>query len=929
MSPHLPAAGQSPIQHPKPTDSTVKELYATALICGIPDCREPLYRENSVTGERVLNSRVAHIHARSEGGPRWDPAMSKEDNRSFDNLIPLCERHAYEIDATPQHYPADLLRSWKRMQIEAHARAVGLVLDDAEVAELSEASFNTDDLMERLTAVMPFSARSRSRAEALALASRSSRARSVVRLRSTPADRVEAALAWKAQHADPVVEVPTGGLRVLVAPMGAGKSEEAERWWSEGLTQAWADPQVAIPVWLEAREVATTLAAAVQDMLGGDPVWACRIVVDNLDGVSPREADRLLDDARRLVSTWPLASVLATTRPGAGRVDKRERLDVAVWSANRGMELLETVLGDYRAPRLDTHETRQLLTTPLQVHALASHLRAGGHTRISTRELLSGLARDILELERPDASREVWASLPRLATHVLSQQGPVRAADFARTHVIWELEETGLVVHDDGQLRFALPLFEQHFAAQALQDEEALIETAAGSELFPRWRYAIAFAVTSVAQDQAEGFLLRMTRTNPAAASWVLEETARRDGDAEAAHSPLSDEPAARWADRPDTAPEHALAVGGRLREATRCWLEGLGDVGELLAPHHDGALAPWAVCVGRDDEWMILAEARERVLDAELVVRPDLIPLGSGPRGDFHSIQGFPVPRGNLARWVWARNRLRQELVGPIRNRTLPVDPASPLAAERVWFLAWHIMGEGWSSRSPRQIALAGLRSEVNERMAHIATTRRSMWTVGGHTIDSSDIRWLHTQLQHVPGDVLTDPRPPADTATAGARYTWQMYSPELTLSIAQDVLRDALIGYRDLVRRNFPRFGAALGLYSTFPLRAEGFVIMPDPDEDDADSATIAYTLLPDTEAGTRNEPVVDLRLAWEPHDLSPLWDRRREDNKSAFQRPTSHYEGLPTGQDRQATNLAYRWLAEDLKAIGWLVHPIVHSD
>ncbi|MFF2308202.1 hypothetical protein ACFVVP_37570 [Streptomyces sp. NPDC058128] len=929
MSSLITSAGRSPIQHRKPTDSTVKELYATALICGIPDCREPLYRENPATGARVLNSRVAHIHARSEGGPRWDPAMSEEDNRDFGNLIPLCERHAYEIDATPQHYPAGLLRSWKKMQIEAHSRAVGLTLSADEVAEVTAASFSMEGLIERLTAVMPFSARSRSRAEALALASRSSQARSVVRLRSTPADRVGAALAWKAQHADPVVEVPAGALRVLVAPMGAGKSEEAERWWNEGLTQAWVDPQVAIPVWLDARDVATTLAGAVQDMLGGDPDQACRIVVDNLDGVSPREADRLLDDARRLVATWSLASVLVTTRPGAGHVDEKERLDVAMWPVQRGWKLLETVLGEDSAPSLGTPEARQLLTGPLQVHALASHLRAGGNARISTRELLSGLARDILERERPNASREVWANLPRLATQTLSQEGPVRAADFARTHVIWELEETGLVVHDNGHLRFALPLFEQHFAAQALQDEEALIETAAGSELFPRWRYAIAFAVATVAEEQAEEFLRRLASINPAAASWVLAESTQPDQNAGAAYPASPDRPATDNSGQHDAAPKQALAVGGWLREATLCWLEGLGDVGKLLAPHHHGTLAPWAVFVSQGNEWVTLAEAHEGVLDAELVVRPDLIPWGSVPRGDFHSIHGFAVPRGNLARWVWSRNQLREHLVDQMQNRTLPVDPSSPLAAERVWFLARHIMGNGASGSNQSQIALANLRSVVEGRMAHIATTVRSRWGWGGHTIDSSDIRWLHAQLQHVSGDVLTNPRPPADLPSASARYTWQMYSPELTLSIARDVLHDALVGYRDLVHRNFPRFGSALGMYSAFPVRAEGFVIMPDPDDTSADCATIAYTLLPDTHSCAQDEPVVDLRLARSTADLSTLWDRRQGDTTPVFQRQVSHYGRLPTGQDRRATNLAYRWLAEDLKAVGWLKHAPAYTD
>ncbi|MFB7374176.1 hypothetical protein ACFC0D_30500 [Streptomyces sp. NPDC056222] len=564
MGTDVPPASRTPLRHAPPTDSTIKELYATALTCGIPDCGEPLYRENPATGQRLLNSRVAHIHARSEGGPRWDPEMSEDDNRSFGNLIPLCERHAFEIDATPAHYPAALLRAWKKTQIETHSRAVGMSLSDAEAAEVAAASFSVDDLMERLTAVLPFSARSRSRAEALVLAANSSRARGIVRLRSTPADRVETALVWKTQQADPVVEVPAGALRVLVAPMGAGKSEEAERWWSEGLTQAWApDAQVEIPVWLEAWEVTATLGGTVQEALGGDPARACRIVVDNLDAVSPKRADQLLTDARRLVATWPQVSVLATTRPGAGSVDEAERLDVAAWPVQRGWDLLRTLMGEDHVPGLDAHEVRQLLTSPLQVHALASRLRAGGDARVSTRELLSGLARAILDRERPEASREVWASLPRLAAQTLNQQSPVQASVFARQHLIWELEETGLVVQDDGLLRFALPLFEQHFAAQALQDDEALIETSAGAEFFPRWRYAIAFTVDTATCERAEGFLLRLARVNPAAASWVLDETARADQGANPSPSASTSGPASAAYGAHADGVEPALVVGG------------------------------------------------------------------------------------------------------------------------------------------------------------------------------------------------------------------------------------------------------------------------------------------------------------------------------------------------------------------------------
>ncbi|MFE3936394.1 hypothetical protein ACFXPJ_22105, partial [Streptomyces goshikiensis] len=92
-------------EHPPPTPATFKQLYGTAFRCAKPDCREPLYRVNSDTGETILNSNVAHIHARSEGGPRWKPGMTADENRHFDNLLPMCEAHAREIDVTPDHYP--------------------------------------------------------------------------------------------------------------------------------------------------------------------------------------------------------------------------------------------------------------------------------------------------------------------------------------------------------------------------------------------------------------------------------------------------------------------------------------------------------------------------------------------------------------------------------------------------------------------------------------------------------------------------------------------------------------------------------------------------------------------------------------------------------------------------------------------------------
>nr|WP_201471367.1 hypothetical protein [Microbacterium hydrocarbonoxydans] len=130
------------VEHPLPTTATVKRMYATAFRCGHPKCNRPLYRMNDVSGDLTLNSTVAHIHARREGGPRWEPGMSGEDNRSEANLVLLCLEHSREVDAIPDDYPAEEMQSWK-LTVRADYNKVqqSWALTEDQVAEVFAASF--------------------------------------------------------------------------------------------------------------------------------------------------------------------------------------------------------------------------------------------------------------------------------------------------------------------------------------------------------------------------------------------------------------------------------------------------------------------------------------------------------------------------------------------------------------------------------------------------------------------------------------------------------------------------------------------------------------------------------------------------------------------------------------------------------------------
>jgi len=109
----------APIEHPEPTQATAKLLYANAFRCARPGCRRPLYSVDGETGIRTLNSRIAHIHARREGGPRFDLNQSADDNRHANNLLVLCLEHANEVDVPgwETRFPPSVLKEWKEAQL--------------------------------------------------------------------------------------------------------------------------------------------------------------------------------------------------------------------------------------------------------------------------------------------------------------------------------------------------------------------------------------------------------------------------------------------------------------------------------------------------------------------------------------------------------------------------------------------------------------------------------------------------------------------------------------------------------------------------------------------------------------------------------------------------------------------------------------------
>ena len=113
-------------------------------LCSDPSCRRPTVGSNS-DGDGVINLGVAaHICAAAPDGPRYDPTMTRDQRRSPNNGIWLCQLHGKAVDAKDTMHTVELLHEWKdKVQRESWQRVLyndilhGVVTQEPSKVDLS------------------------------------------------------------------------------------------------------------------------------------------------------------------------------------------------------------------------------------------------------------------------------------------------------------------------------------------------------------------------------------------------------------------------------------------------------------------------------------------------------------------------------------------------------------------------------------------------------------------------------------------------------------------------------------------------------------------------------------------------------------------------------------------------------------------------
>lgn len=94
--------------------------------CAYPGCNKLLWKDD-LTLKKMNKAYIAHIHAESEGGPRWNPDLPEERRSAASNLMLLCDTHHRLIDREGKNdHPAELLRQYKNEHEERIERQTAI-----------------------------------------------------------------------------------------------------------------------------------------------------------------------------------------------------------------------------------------------------------------------------------------------------------------------------------------------------------------------------------------------------------------------------------------------------------------------------------------------------------------------------------------------------------------------------------------------------------------------------------------------------------------------------------------------------------------------------------------------------------------------------------------------------------------------------------
>ena len=732
-------------------------------------------------------------------------------------------------------------------------------------------------------------------------------------------------------------------LRLVVAPLGAGKSLAAERYFESTVRAALQSVESPIPVFLNAGSLNDTLEGAIRAASNGigDPhsSGVC-FVLDGLDDLSAHAAQLRLSEARTIVNAWPRTRALLTSRPmrcwsGIEEIVATNRLEEP---ESLRLVSISSSLDEADIRHASWHWSgvlKETIRVPLFALLLGRTLRSGSQMRQFSR---AGLIAHLVECSIGDSftDGESGAEVCRkLASECLDRGGGVPLNEFGHRSAIEHLHSAGLIEFADSMVSFPLPVLTQWFAAQALVHGDVSPESLwSYPGRVDRWLTAVAIAVGTGGQETADNLLTRIAKQDPGLLPAVVDEATMN------------------WGLDKGVKPPDARDAASRLRNAMDSLISGLGDVAGVIAPINPNTGKSLPVGARIEREWLMAGWNQNADTDEFESLPPYVRPPAGGTIGS----NVFPGPEGLLQftygsvrpHWVevrgvrpgaqsaWEWRWVIEQLQTTLKNRLVPGSIfevfARPLITESAWHASLTLLNRNrfWSepiSVKELESRLPCSLKALQERSSDFETT---VVKVGWKKVD---VTWLGLECANLESSGLAEIHPPLPLPDLPQdeihklSFPWQWYTEKRALERIGAVFRLSLAAYTQIVQQWFGTMAFRLDRAATLPARLSIDVDLQQKANGMMSDPLLMVTWEPLAKAATTQlvlrQKAVDF-MVFESEVYSKLRDRLvqfRPDHAESLGTVIGHQRGSDLFSDYAVRNLVYEWLQDDLRSIHWI--------
>ena len=691
---------------------------------------------------------------------------------------------------------------------------------------------------------------------------------------------------------------PTTGVLRVEGDQGSGKTLAAERLFQRAIDRSLGDSSQPFPLFVSARDLQEPIeeyAAQKSKTLSRTSLTGLLIIVDGLDEIGVMAANSLLKELSIFTDAKSTATAVVTSRPLPELNDDiGQRLPMSTLDVQKSIDLIGRISGrqlELRDRYAWSESVQDAIKRPLFAIMIGSVLRDSPDSNFHKPvQLVTDLAERAHR--EVDNAEEVDILLQKLAVEAVSSGKRIHPRDVSpRRSKQRILADSRLVNKQEDMVDFTLAVFREWYAARALIEETVSFEDIhSDSDL---WIIPLAMAVDSGNENFGHSLMAQLCSSDPGLASLVLREL----------------DPGWPRDESGDFSLGTSLEAGEKFRVAMDTWGQGLGKIYSIIGPtDSQGNTSTLGIEVNNEGSGIHISWYRGT---QEL---PDVIELPKHIRSfpydlEWPVLSSRGVPRTELWPWLETKRDLVHSLSSEVFLEHLALESMS-IDAVRECSWAFSL---GVQRKSPQRqvpISIQGILRYIEEEALNYDSLRLGY---EGYYLNKH-IRIIGHHLTDLlnNGEIsISDPWSSADQLKTESHWVWENYSSQGLLGRTTAVFAAALRIYEAMVRKWFNAFSFRLPLYECLPARLEGRLTLPNGQDSAKLWPVLTWCLVA---LSPNEESVVAFEIGLPDKMKKDFWESN--ENKSPFLRS----QVLDVSGRQPATELACKWLADDLQRLGW---------